>query len=83
VLEGPKQDVEVVGHQAVSQQSHAMAHHRLREDALECRKRSVEAYATRTVMTDLTSPGSAERSCLCRGWGRGITRERPRPPTYC
>jgi hypothetical protein len=37
ILTGPKQDVEVVGHQAVSQQSHVMAHHRLREDALERR----------------------------------------------
>ena len=27
----------MVGHQAVSQQSHVIAHHRLREDALECR----------------------------------------------
>ncbi len=37
ILTWPEQDVEVVGHQAVSQQSHVMAHHRLREDALECR----------------------------------------------
>ena len=29
--------MEVVGHQAVSQQSHVMAFHHLREDALECR----------------------------------------------
>jgi hypothetical protein len=37
ILAGPEQDVEVVGHQAVSQQPHVTAHHRLREDALECR----------------------------------------------
>ena len=37
ILAGPEQDVEVVGHQAASQQSHVMAHHLLREDALGCR----------------------------------------------
>ena len=37
IVAGPEQDVEVVGHQAVSQQSHLMAFHHLREDALECR----------------------------------------------
>ena len=34
ILPGPQQDVEVAAHTAVSQGSHAMAHHRLREDAL-------------------------------------------------
>jgi hypothetical protein len=37
ILAGPEQDAEVAAHQAVSQQSHVMAQHRLREDALECR----------------------------------------------
>jgi hypothetical protein len=34
ILAGPERDVEVVGHQAVSQQPPVMAHHRLREEAL-------------------------------------------------
>ncbi len=37
ILAGPQQDAEVVGHQAVSQQPHLMAFHRLRQDALERR----------------------------------------------
>ena len=50
ILVGPEQDVEVVGHQAVSQQSHVMAHDRLREERWDAAQSSlVWKIANRTL----------------------------------